>query len=137
QVLAAAELVLSRSGAGTVWESAVLGKPMVLLPLRGSGTRGDQVENAEFFEKAGAAAVLRPRPGSGEVTARDLAALIRDLAEDPERLAALSAAAARIGQTDGAAVIAGAIEGALPGETRSHEGPGENFSPEGGAPWAP
>ncbi|MDR0640991.1 MAG: UDP-N-acetylglucosamine--N-acetylmuramyl-(pentapeptide) pyrophosphoryl-undecaprenol N-acetylglucosamine transferase [Treponema sp.] len=114
QVLAAAELVLSRSGAGTLWENAVLGKPMVLLPLRGSGTRGDQVENAEFFEKAGAAVVLRSRGGEG-IRAEDLAALIGELAEDPERLAGLSAAAARIGGTDGAAIIAGAIEAALSG----------------------
>jgi UDP-N-acetylglucosamine--N-acetylmuramyl-(pentapeptide) pyrophosphoryl-undecaprenol N-acetylglucosamine transferase len=133
QVLAAAELVLSRSGAGTVWESAALGKPMVLLPLRGRGTRGDQVENAEFFEKAGAALVLRPADGKETVTAGDLAALIRGLAEDPEKLAALAAAAARIGAADGAASIAGAIEAALPGgRARPPEGPRN-----GGAPWAP
>jgi UDP-N-acetylglucosamine--N-acetylmuramyl-(pentapeptide) pyrophosphoryl-undecaprenol N-acetylglucosamine transferase len=87
---------------------------MALLPLRGSGTRGDQVENAEFFEKAGAALVLRSRSG-GAVTPEDLAALIRELAENPQKLAALAAAAARIGQTDGAAVIAGVIEAALAG----------------------
>ncbi|MDR0323598.1 MAG: UDP-N-acetylglucosamine--N-acetylmuramyl-(pentapeptide) pyrophosphoryl-undecaprenol N-acetylglucosamine transferase, partial [Treponema sp.] len=43
-VMAAAELVLGRSGAG-IWEWAVSGKPMILIPLTGSGTRGDQVEN--------------------------------------------------------------------------------------------
>jgi UDP-N-acetylglucosamine--N-acetylmuramyl-(pentapeptide) pyrophosphoryl-undecaprenol N-acetylglucosamine transferase len=99
QVLAAADLVLSRSGAGTVWENATLGKPMVLLPLRGRGTRGDQVENAEFFERAGAALVAQ---GGAE----NLAALIRELAEAPERLAAMAAAAADIARLDGAAVIA-------------------------------
>jgi UDP-N-acetylglucosamine--N-acetylmuramyl-(pentapeptide) pyrophosphoryl-undecaprenol N-acetylglucosamine transferase len=108
QVLAAAELVLSRSGAGTVWESAVLGKPMVLLPLRGRGTRGDQVENAEFFEKAGAAAVLNPSPP--EAGPGGLVRVIGELAGDPERLAAMSAAAGRIGQAGGAAVIAAALE---------------------------
>jgi UDP-N-acetylglucosamine--N-acetylmuramyl-(pentapeptide) pyrophosphoryl-undecaprenol N-acetylglucosamine transferase len=108
QVLAAAELVLSRSGAGTVWESAVLGKPMVLLPLRGRGTRGDQVENAELFEKAAAAAVLNPP--SPEAGPGALVRLIGELAEDPERLAAMSAAAGRIGRIDGAAVIASALE---------------------------
>ena len=74
------------------------------------------MENAEFFEKAGAAVVLRSRrPSGGDVSPEDLAALIRELAEDPERLAALSAAAARIGEADGAAIIAGAIEDALSG----------------------
>jgi UDP-N-acetylglucosamine--N-acetylmuramyl-(pentapeptide) pyrophosphoryl-undecaprenol N-acetylglucosamine transferase len=109
QVLAAADLVLSRSGAGTVWESAVLGKPMVLLPLRGR-TRGDQVENARFFEEAGAAAVLNP--SAPEDGPGGLIRVIRELAENPGKLAAMSAAAARIGRNDGAAVIAAVVEAA-------------------------
>lgn len=57
-VLAAADIILGRAGAGTIWESAVLYKPMVLIPLCGSGTRGDQVDNALFFKEKGAAEVL-------------------------------------------------------------------------------
>lgn len=57
-VLSCADLVLSRSGANSIWECAVLKKPMVLVPLCGNGTRGDQVDNAEYFEKAGCATVL-------------------------------------------------------------------------------
>ena len=54
-IIAAAELILCRSGASTIWECKSLGKPMVFIPFRGSGTRGDQVENARLFEEAGAA----------------------------------------------------------------------------------
>ncbi len=57
-VLAASDIVLSRAGANSIWESSVSGKPMVLIPLCGSGTRGDQVDNAEYFERQGAAKVL-------------------------------------------------------------------------------
>lgn len=57
-VLACADLVLSRSGANSLWECAVLGKAMVLVPLCGSGTRGDQVENARFFVDSGVALSL-------------------------------------------------------------------------------
>lgn len=57
-VLAAADIILSRAGANSLWECAVLKKPMVLVPLCGSGTRGDQVENARFFEENNAATVL-------------------------------------------------------------------------------
>jgi len=57
-VIAASDIVLSRSGANTIWEAAVLGKPMVLIPLCGSGTRGDQVDNARFFVEKGAATML-------------------------------------------------------------------------------
>ncbi|MCE5257162.1 MAG: undecaprenyldiphospho-muramoylpentapeptide beta-N-acetylglucosaminyltransferase [Spirochaetaceae bacterium] len=57
-ILAASTIVAGRAGAGTIWECAALGKPMVLIPLAGSGTRGDQVENALMAEKAGAARCL-------------------------------------------------------------------------------
>lgn len=57
-VIASSDIILSRSGANTIWEGAVLGKPMVLVPLCGSGTRGDQVDNARFFVDKGAAFML-------------------------------------------------------------------------------
>ncbi len=57
-ILAASTIVAGRAGAGTIWESAALGKPMVLIPLAGRGTRGDQVENAEMASEAGAAICL-------------------------------------------------------------------------------
>lgn len=57
-VLAAADVVVSRAGAGAVWECAAAGKPMVLVPLEKGSSRGDQVENARWFEKKGAALVL-------------------------------------------------------------------------------
>jgi UDP-N-acetylglucosamine--N-acetylmuramyl-(pentapeptide) pyrophosphoryl-undecaprenol N-acetylglucosamine transferase len=54
---------------------------MILVPLRGSGTRGDQVENARLFEEAGAAVCFIPEePSSGK-----LSRLIASFAEDPER----------------------------------------------------
>jgi UDP-N-acetylglucosamine--N-acetylmuramyl-(pentapeptide) pyrophosphoryl-undecaprenol N-acetylglucosamine transferase len=57
-VLAAADIVLSRAGANSLSEALVLQKPMILIPLMGSGTRGDQVENAQNLEKNKAAQVL-------------------------------------------------------------------------------
>ena len=57
-VIAASDIVLSRAGANSIWECSVLGKPMILIPLCGSGTRGDQEDNAAYFEKCGAAVVL-------------------------------------------------------------------------------
>lgn len=57
-VVASADLILSRAGANSIWEAAVLYKPMLLVPLCGTGTRGDQVDNAEFFVSKGAAEML-------------------------------------------------------------------------------
>lgn len=57
-VISAADIVLSRAGANSIWECSALSKPLVLVPLCGSGTRGDQEDNAEVFRKKGAAIVL-------------------------------------------------------------------------------
>ncbi|MDR1211012.1 MAG: undecaprenyldiphospho-muramoylpentapeptide beta-N-acetylglucosaminyltransferase [Spirochaetaceae bacterium] len=101
-VLAASDLVLGRSGAGTLWECAVLGRPMVLIPLRGRGTRGDQVENAEVFRKAGAAIVLSPEElRNGQGLSRVLA-----LADDAGKLAAMAACSEETGRTSAASCIA-------------------------------
>jgi UDP-N-acetylglucosamine--N-acetylmuramyl-(pentapeptide) pyrophosphoryl-undecaprenol N-acetylglucosamine transferase len=104
-VLAAAELVLSRSGAGTIWECATVGRPMILIPLSGSGTRGDQVENARFFEKAAAAVILTGQSVSPELLIRTVAAI----AEDVDRRTRMAAASAHIGIEDSANLIAETI----------------------------
>jgi UDP-N-acetylglucosamine--N-acetylmuramyl-(pentapeptide) pyrophosphoryl-undecaprenol N-acetylglucosamine transferase len=59
-VLKSADVVLSRAGASAVWECAVCGKPMALIPLGKQGSRGDQIDNAAYFVERGAALVLDP-----------------------------------------------------------------------------
>jgi UDP-N-acetylglucosamine--N-acetylmuramyl-(pentapeptide) pyrophosphoryl-undecaprenol N-acetylglucosamine transferase len=55
-VLAASDFVVSRAGANAIFEFAALRKPMLLIPLV-VGSRGDQVQNASFFESEGWALV--------------------------------------------------------------------------------
>ena len=55
---AAADLVVSRAGAGTVFEILALKKRAILIPLEGQ-TRGDQVENANYFARQGLCKMLR------------------------------------------------------------------------------
>lgn len=57
-VLAAADMVLSRAGANALSEFGALHKPMLLIPLPLSSSRGDQIQNAESFCVRGIAAVL-------------------------------------------------------------------------------
>jgi UDP-N-acetylglucosamine--N-acetylmuramyl-(pentapeptide) pyrophosphoryl-undecaprenol N-acetylglucosamine transferase len=102
-VLAAAALVLGRSGAGTVWEAATAGIPMALIPLAGSGTRGDQVENAAYFEKHGAALTLV------HPTRDALLEAVGALAEDGARRKAMAAAARTLGAQDAAREISAAL----------------------------
>lgn len=55
---ACADICISRAGANTLFEMASLKKPMLLIPLPKGVSRGDQILNAEYFEKIGLAKIL-------------------------------------------------------------------------------
>ena len=57
-VLALADIVVSRAGANALFELLTLGKPNVLIPLPLAQSRGDQLENAEMAETNGWSLVL-------------------------------------------------------------------------------
>ena len=57
-VLAIADLVVSRSGANAVFEFLTLRKPNLLIPLSKLSSRGDQILNAKSFQARGYSAVL-------------------------------------------------------------------------------
>ncbi len=101
-VLAASDLVVSRGGANAIFEIATAGKPSVLIPLPAEISRGDQIENARFFERAGATMVLpqeKARP-------HDFTKLIIWLISNPERLQKIGEAAKKLSSKDSAERIA-------------------------------
>lgn len=57
--LALADLIVSRAGSNAIHEFLALHKPMLLIPLSAAASRGDQILNAESFEKRGFAIVLK------------------------------------------------------------------------------
>lgn len=57
-LFAMTDLVLSRAGANAVFEFLALNKPALLVPLPLSASRGDQIQNANYFEKKGYAVKL-------------------------------------------------------------------------------
>lgn len=57
-LLAASDVVVSRSGANALYELLALSKPHVLIPLSRKVSRGDQIQNARYFEKLGVSTVL-------------------------------------------------------------------------------
>lgn len=59
-VLNKASLVISRSGANTVWELAVLAKVAILVPLPIAAS-GEQKANAEILKKAGSSIVINQK----------------------------------------------------------------------------
>lgn len=74
-LFALADVVVSRAGANAVFELLALHKPMLLLPLSGASTRGDQELNAEYFKKNGYAKVLLASEVSAEAVLREVRAL--------------------------------------------------------------
>lgn len=65
-LLDAADLVISRAGANAICELLALHKPNVLIPLSLNASRGDQILNAESFEKQGFSYVIREEDLTGE-----------------------------------------------------------------------
>jgi UDP-N-acetylglucosamine--N-acetylmuramyl-(pentapeptide) pyrophosphoryl-undecaprenol N-acetylglucosamine transferase len=88
EALAAADLVVSRSGAGAVAEIAAAGLPSVLLPLP-IALDDHQRANAKRLVDAGAAVVFDERSQGGE----QLVPLLNELLADPSRLARMAEAA--------------------------------------------
>jgi len=70
---AAADIVISRGGFGTITEIATLGKPAILIPKP-----GHQEENVKFLEKAGAVILVNEKTADGNY----LAKVIRELLQD-------------------------------------------------------
>lgn len=79
-VLAATDFVISRAGSNSIFEFLALKKPMLLIPLSKNASRGDQILNAESFEKKGLASVLFEE----SLTKETLLTKINDLFENRE-----------------------------------------------------
>jgi UDP-N-acetylglucosamine--N-acetylmuramyl-(pentapeptide) pyrophosphoryl-undecaprenol N-acetylglucosamine transferase len=91
---AAADLVICRSGAGTVSELAAAGKPAILVPFPFAAD-DHQTRNAEVMEREGAAKLIPDRELRGPklvVAVRELAAHLPALGENARRLAKPGAA---------------------------------------------
>jgi UDP-N-acetylglucosamine--N-acetylmuramyl-(pentapeptide) pyrophosphoryl-undecaprenol N-acetylglucosamine transferase len=99
--LAASDLVISRSGAGTVAELGAVGRPSILVPLPGSIDQ-DQFANAGVLAQAGGAI----RIAQSDFTPDRLAAEISALAAEPARLTAMAAGARTVGRLDAAERLA-------------------------------
>ncbi|MGO1317545.1 MAG: undecaprenyldiphospho-muramoylpentapeptide beta-N-acetylglucosaminyltransferase [Cellulomonadaceae bacterium] len=104
QALALADLVLCRSGAGTVAELAALGIPAVYVPLPIGN--GEQQLNAQPVVDAGGGVLVQDAALSPVWLEHNLLPLL----DDRDELARLAAAAARVGRTDGAQEVADLVE---------------------------
>jgi UDP-N-acetylglucosamine--N-acetylmuramyl-(pentapeptide) pyrophosphoryl-undecaprenol N-acetylglucosamine transferase len=77
-LMAAAEIVVSRAGANSIFEFLALRKPNLLIPLSAKSSRGDQILNAASFEKSGYSLVLQEEKLSDNTFQEKLAELHRN-----------------------------------------------------------
>ncbi len=87
-VCAASDLLISRAGASSTAEIAILGRPSILIPYP-AATDNHQEHNARAMESAGAAVVLLDHECEGSRVLKT----VLDLLDDPGRLQEMAAAA--------------------------------------------
>jgi UDP-N-acetylglucosamine--N-acetylmuramyl-(pentapeptide) pyrophosphoryl-undecaprenol N-acetylglucosamine transferase len=101
QRMADAHIVIARSGASTVAELAVIGRPSILVPLPHS-LDNDQLENARALAAADGASVVE----QVTFTPVNLTRLLTDLLGKPQTLIAQAKAASAFARPDAAARLA-------------------------------
>lgn len=103
--IAKSHLVVCRSGASTVSELSVIGRPAILIPYA-AALDGDQAANAFHFAEASAGWIFN----ECDVTPRSLADRIAELIREPETLARAAASARALGRPDAAQSLADLVD---------------------------
>ncbi|ASQ46378.1 undecaprenyldiphospho-muramoylpentapeptide beta-N-acetylglucosaminyltransferase [Legionella clemsonensis] len=83
-LFAASDLVISRAGANALCEILALGKPHVLIPLSAKVSRGDQIQNANYFKEQGISVVVEEEA----LTSHSLLMAINDVNQHKEEIVA-------------------------------------------------
>ncbi|MHB8190347.1 MAG: UDP-N-acetylglucosamine--N-acetylmuramyl-(pentapeptide) pyrophosphoryl-undecaprenol N-acetylglucosamine transferase [Ferrimicrobium sp.] len=99
--LAAADLVIARSGASTIAEIAAFGRASILVPLP-NAPKDHQMRNAELLSRVGAAVVL----SEDDLSAERLRAEAMAILGDDGRRHAMERAAASLARLDAASAVA-------------------------------
>jgi UDP-N-acetylglucosamine--N-acetylmuramyl-(pentapeptide) pyrophosphoryl-undecaprenol N-acetylglucosamine transferase len=110
--MAASHLVISRSGASTVAELCVIGRPAILVPLPGA-IDADQKSNALVLDRAGGGWIAE----QAGLTPQILADRLAELLAEPDKLARAAAVARSLGRPDAVARLADLAEKLASGRT--------------------
>ena len=94
-MMAAADLVVSRSGAITVSEIAAMAKPSILIPSP-NVTHNHQYHNAKIFADKGAAVLIKEE----ELTAKKLSETVKDILTTEGKLEAMRDSARKLAKLD-------------------------------------
>ena len=88
-LFAAASVVVSRAGANSLYELLALGKPHILIPLSAQVSRGDQIQNAKYFQGLGISSVIDDRSLNAEALVNALCGLEKNKDEIFNKIKAL------------------------------------------------
>ncbi|MEM7295665.1 MAG: glycosyltransferase, partial [Pseudomonadota bacterium] len=110
-LLAEAQVVVSRSGASSVADIAIVGRPSVLVPL-GAAIRDEQTANAMPLRRAGAAVVLAERDFMPDSLAKSLSPILRD----PRLATSMAGAALGLARPDATSRLVDLVERIAAGE---------------------
>ncbi|NKN36205.1 undecaprenyldiphospho-muramoylpentapeptide beta-N-acetylglucosaminyltransferase [Agrobacterium sp. a22-2] len=110
--IASAHLVICRSGASTVSELAVIGRPSILVPYP-YALDHDQAANAAALAGLGGAKVI----AQSELSPEKLAELLKGAMTDPVRLQAMADAARQTGKPQATRLLADLVEAIAAGKS--------------------
>lgn len=110
--IASAQLVICRSGASTVSELSVIGRPSILVPYP-YALDHDQAANAATLAAKGGARVI----AQAELSAERLGSILSDAMSNPQALAEMAANARETGKPDAARLLASLVEAIASGST--------------------
>jgi len=110
-----AQLVITRSGASTMADVSVIGRPSILVPLA-AAIRDEQTANARALVEAGAA-LLMPEP---QFTPPALAKATAQILTDPARATEMATAALSQGRPDATDRLVSLIDSLLPPRNVPH-----------------
>jgi len=105
-IIAAANLVISRAGANTIYELITLKKPSILIPLGTEFSRGDQVLNAQYCKKNNFSLIINSHELTKEV-------LLNKIIEAGNSAEKISAALQKVSAPDSVTLICSLIKQVL------------------------
>lgn len=111
-----ANVLIGRSGTGTMLEAAAFGLPAIYVPLELAD--GHQKFNAAVAERAGAAIVVP----QGDFTPANLLAQLQGLWQNTPKRASMAAAARTLGNLNAVRDVAGAVEDLLEAKIHAQTG---------------
>lgn len=88
-LFAASSIVISRAGANSLYEILALGKPHILIPLSSQVSRGDQIQNARYFQGLGISVVIQDQFLNAKILLASLQEVITNKTDIDNKIKAL------------------------------------------------